>query len=119
MEPAKDLTQRIEPIYDQPIEKKVESRYEKVVSQFAKEQNIPDDKGHFTLGECDFCGTIALTDLKKDLPRSFDLIKLGKDCPNCSEVHRRCPEVFMWTMNSMATMHSSLLKAIRENKKGG
>lgn len=85
------------------------SRYDEIIENFAKGKKLPKGKGHFLLGLCNTCGTVALKELDKEKPRGFDVTPLGTECPNCKEVHQRNPEVFLWTLNVMSKLHSDIL----------
>ena len=93
------------------------SRYDSVIEKFAKDKNIEADKGHFSIGECNICGTLALTEVDSEKPRGFDLVELGRDCPNCTDVQRRSPETFFWVLNTLARMRHEMMTALAEKEK--
>jgi len=92
------------------------SRYDEIVTNFAKDKGLSEDKGHFFLGLCNTCGTVALKELDEEKPRGFEVTPLGTDCPNCKEVHQRNPEVFLWTLNTLSKLHSDIMASINGTK---
>lgn len=94
------------------------NRYDQIVEKFAKDKNIPQGEGYFSLGECSICGTVALLEVDGEKPRDVDVSPLGKDCPNCGEVQRRNPEMFMWVLNTLSKMRNDLLNELSRNTSG-
>lgn len=60
------------------------------------------DGGHVTLTECDVCGYLEWVSTAPKEPKGFTVVLLDSDCPRCSEVLQRAPEVATWVFAVIA-----------------
>ena len=71
-------------------------RHAKAAEHFGK------DGGHVTLTECDVCGYIDWLSTATREPKGFAVVPLDRQCPRCTEVQWRAPEVANWVFAVIA-----------------